>query len=52
MNRTLFTTAAALAAHVFAAGSMAPKVEAACSFVRASGGRAAIGALVTLAGWT
>ena len=39
------TTPQALAAHPFAAGSMAPKVEAACSFVRASGRRAAIGAL-------
>jgi carbamate kinase len=39
------TTPAALAAHAFAAGSMAPKVEAACCFVRASGRRAAIGAL-------
>lgn len=39
------TTPDVLAAHAFAAGSMAPKVEAACSFVRAGGGRAAIGAL-------
>lgn len=39
------TTPHALAAHLFAAGSMAPKVEAACNFVRASGKRAAIGAL-------
>ena len=39
------TTPQALAAHGFAAGSMGPKVEAACSFVRASGQRAAIGAL-------
>ncbi len=39
------TTPEALAAHLFAAGSMAPKVEAACQFVRASGRRAAIGAL-------
>ena len=39
------TTPEALAAHAFAAGSMAPKVEAACGFVRATGGRAAIGAL-------
>jgi carbamate kinase len=29
----------------FAAGSMGPKVEAACAFVRETGGRAAIGAL-------
>ena len=34
-----------LAAHRFAAGSMAPKVEAACAFVQATGGRAAIGSL-------
>jgi carbamate kinase len=34
-----------LAAHAFAAGSMAPKVEAACAFVQATGGRAAIGSL-------
>ena len=39
------TTPQELAAHLFAAGSMAPKVEAACNFVRASGRRAAIGAL-------
>ncbi len=39
------TTPQALAAHAFSAGSMAPKVEAACGFVRASGRRAAIGAL-------
>ena len=39
------TTPQALAAHGFAAGTMAPKVAAACSFVRASGRRAAIGAL-------
>jgi carbamate kinase len=39
------TTPQALAAHAFAAGSMAPKVEAACRFVRATGRRAAIGAL-------
>jgi len=39
------TTPQALAAHAFAAGSMAPKVQAACGFVRASGRRAAIGAL-------
>ncbi len=31
--------------HPFAAGSMGPKVEAACEFVRATGRRAAIGAL-------
>jgi carbamate kinase len=39
------TTPDALDAQRFAAGSMAPKVEAACRFVRASGRRAAIGAL-------
>ncbi len=39
------TTPQALAAHAFSAGSMAPKVEAACAFVRAGGRRAAIGAL-------
>ena len=39
------TTPQALAAHHFAAGSMAPKVEAACGFVTATGGRAVIGAL-------
>jgi len=32
----------------FAAGSMGPKVEAACAFVRETGGRAAIGALGAL----
>ncbi len=39
------TTPEALAGHAFAAGSMAPKIEAACGFVRATGRRAAIGAL-------
>jgi carbamate kinase len=39
------TTPQALAGHNFAAGTMAPKVEAACSFARARGRRAAIGAL-------
>jgi carbamate kinase len=39
------STPRALASQVFAAGSMAPKVEAACAFVRATGRRAAIGAL-------
>jgi carbamate kinase len=34
-----------LEAHEFAAGSMGPKVEAASRFVRATGGRAAIGRL-------
>ncbi len=32
----------------FAAGSMGPKVEAACAFVRETGGRAAIGSLTDL----
>ena len=39
---------AALAAMQFAAGSMGPKVEAACRFVSATGKRAAIGALADL----
>lgn len=34
-----------LEAHRFASGSMGPKVQAACEFVRATGGRAIIGAL-------
>lgn len=38
-------TAAELRATTFPAGSMGPKVEAACRFVEATGGRAAIGAL-------
>jgi carbamate kinase len=33
----------------FAAGSMGPKVEAACRFVEATGGRAAIGSLAEAA---
>lgn len=37
-----------LDAYEFAAGSMGPKVEAACSFVRSTGKRAAIGALVDI----
>jgi carbamate kinase len=36
---------ACLREHDFAAGSMGPKVEAACRFVEAGGGRAAIGSL-------
>jgi carbamate kinase len=36
---------AELREHSFAAGSMGPKVEAACRFVEATGGRAAIGEL-------
>jgi carbamate kinase len=39
------TTPAELRAHNFAAGSMGPKVEAACKFVEATGKRAAIGSL-------
>jgi carbamate kinase len=35
----------ALAAYSFPAGSMGPKVDAACQFARTTGGRAAIGAL-------
>jgi carbamate kinase len=42
------TPAAALAAMSFAAGSMGPKVDAACRFVTATGKRAAIGALPDL----
>lgn len=38
-------TPEALAGHNFAAGSMGPKVEAACDFVRQTGRRAAIGSL-------
>ena len=38
-------TPSGLREHDFAAGSMGPKVEAACRFVEATGGRAAIGAL-------
>ena len=37
-----------LAGHDFAAGSMGPKVEAACNFVHETGGRAAIGSLSDL----
>lgn len=39
------TTPAALRGEVFTAGSMGPKVEAACRFVEATGRRAAIGVL-------
>ena len=39
---------AALGRMQFAAGSMGPKVEAACRFVSATGKRAAIGALADL----
>jgi carbamate kinase len=37
-----------LEAYDFAAGSMGPKVEAACDFVRETGKRAAIGALADI----
>jgi len=43
-------TPAALRQDRFAQGSMGPKVEAACSFVEATGGRAVIGALDALDG--
>jgi carbamate kinase len=43
------TTPAELGRHQFAAGSMAPKVEAATSFVRSTRKRAAIGALADAA---
>jgi carbamate kinase len=42
-------TPADLQACRFAAGSMGPKVEVACRFVEATGGRAAIGALTDAA---
>lgn len=42
-------TPAALRARSFAAGSMAPKIEAACRFVERGGGFAAIGALAQAA---
>ena len=49
MNLTIRRASpAALEAHAFAAGSMGPKVTAACRFVRATGHRAAIGALEDL----
>lgn len=38
-----------LQAHQFPPGSMGPKVAAACRFVTATGGRAAIGALADVA---
>jgi carbamate kinase len=41
----LRATPGELRAHGFAAGSMGPKVEAACRFVERTGGRAAIGAI-------
>jgi len=44
------TNPARLRKHHFAAGSMGPKVEAACSFVDATGSRAAIGALSDIRG--
>lgn len=42
------TTPAELKRHAFAAGSMGPKVEAACDFVEATGHQAAIGALADI----
>ena len=36
--------------HEFEEGSMRPKVEAACDFVRRSGGRAVIGSLTDMQG--
>ncbi|OPX66869.1 MAG: Carbamate kinase [Methanoregulaceae archaeon PtaB.Bin056] len=44
------TTPEQLREHRFEAGSMGPKVEAACSFVDGTGGRAAIGALPDIRG--
>lgn len=44
------TTPSELRAHDFPAGSMGPKVEAACRVVEAGGGRAAIGSLEQLPG--
>ena len=44
-RRLATATTAELREHVFAPGSMGPKVEAACRFVERTGGRAAIGAL-------
>jgi carbamate kinase len=44
------TTPEELRGHDFADGSMGPKVEAACRFAEATGGRAAIGALDDLEG--
>jgi len=41
-------TVAELRTHSFPAGSMGPKVEAACRFVEATGGRAAIGSLAQI----
>ena len=41
---------AALGAYKFPAGSMGPKVDAACHFAKATGKRAAIGALADIAG--
>jgi len=42
------TTPGQLKHHVFPAGSMGPKVEAACTFVEKTGNRAAIGALADI----
>ena len=42
------TTPGELKRHTFPAGSMGPKVEAACAFVEKTGKRAAIGALADI----
>lgn len=44
------STPSELPAHEFSAGSMGPKVDAACRMVEATGGRAAIGSLEDLKG--
>lgn len=49
-RRIARTTPAELESHRFASGSMGPKVQAACEFVRATGGRAVIGALEDVEG--
>jgi carbamate kinase len=42
------TTSGELRRHSFPAGSMGPKVEAACTFVEKTGKQAAIGALASI----
>jgi carbamate kinase len=42
------TTPSQLKLHTFPAGSMGPKVEAACTFVEKTGKRAAVGALAEI----
>jgi carbamate kinase len=44
------TTPEQMDQHEFEEGSMGPKVEAACDFVRRSGGRAVIGSLTDMQG--